>query len=92
MGASADVYNPVTYALHQWFSIPEYLHKMFKLMHMQVIEINAFCKDFSHQLSFLDSEGIFFNNEIIVCCYMCYMQKYALKMPLSIEIYVRCNS
>ena len=36
--------------LHQWFSIPEYLHKMFKSMH---IEMKAFCKHFSHQLSFL---------------------------------------
>ena len=55
MGASADVYKPVTDILHQWLSIKEYLHKMFKSMHMQVIviEINAFCKDFSNQLSFL---------------------------------------
>ena len=81
MDAGADVYNPVTDILHQWLSIPQYLHKMFKSMHMQVIviEINAFCKDFSHQLSFLDSEGIRFNNEIIMFCYMCYMLKYALK-------------
>ena len=52
----ADVYKPVTDILHQWHGIPKYLHKMFKSMHMQVIviviEINAFCKDFSHQLSF----------------------------------------
>ena len=55
MGAGADVYKHVTDILHQWLSIPEYLHKMFKSMHMQVIvkEINAFCKQFSHQLSFL---------------------------------------
>ena len=55
MRAGADVYKPVTDILHQWLSIPEYLHKMFKSMHMQIIvvEINAFCKDFSHQLSFL---------------------------------------
>ena len=55
MGAGADVYNPVTDILHQWLSIQEYLHKMFKLMHIQVIviEINALCIDFSHQLSFL---------------------------------------
>ena len=60
MGAGADVYKPVTDILHQWLSIPEYLHKMFKSMHMQVIvmEINAFCKDFSYQLYFWDSEGI----------------------------------
>ena len=60
MGAGAEVYNPVTDVLHLWLSIAEYLHKMFKSMHMQVIviEINAFCKDFSHQLSFFDSEGI----------------------------------
>ena len=55
MDAGADVYKPVTDILHQWLSIPEYLHKMFKSMRMQVIviEINAFCKGFSHQLSFL---------------------------------------
>ena len=81
MGAGADVYNPITDILHQWLSIPEYLHKMFKSMHMQVIiiEINAFWKDLSHHLSILDSEGIRFNNKIIMWCYVCYMQKYALK-------------
>ena len=81
MGAGADVYKSVTDTLHQWLSIPEYLHKMFKSMHMQVIviEINAFCKDFSHQLSFWDSEGIRFNNEIIMCCYVRYKPKYVLK-------------
>ena len=54
-GAGADVYKPVTDILHQWLNIPEYAHKMFKSMQMQVIviEINGFCKDFSHQLSFL---------------------------------------
>ena len=81
MGAGADVYKPATDILHQWLSIPEYLHKMFRSMHMQVkiIEINIFCKDFSHQLSFWDSEGIRFNNEIIMCCYIRYILKYALK-------------
>ena len=53
MGAAADVYRPVTDILHQWLSIPEYLHKMFKSMYTQVKEINAFWKCFSHQLSFL---------------------------------------
>ena len=42
MSAGADVYKPVTGILHQWLSILEYLHKMFRSMHMQVIEINAF--------------------------------------------------
>ena len=81
MGAGADVNKPVTDILHQWLSIPEYLHKMFKFIHIQVkvIELNAFCKDFSHQLSFWDSEGILFNNEISMCCYVRYMLKYALK-------------
>ena len=43
MDAGADVYKPVTDILHQWLSIQEYLHSMFKSMHMQVtvIEINA---------------------------------------------------
>ena len=81
MGAGADVYKPVTDKLHQWLSIPEHLLKMFKSMHMQVIviEINVFCKDFSHQLSFWDSEGIRFNNEIIMCCYVRFMLKCAVK-------------
>ena len=39
MSASADVYKSVTGILHQWLSIPEYLHKMFISMHMQVIVI-----------------------------------------------------
>ena len=54
MSAGADVYKYVTDILHQWPSIPEYLHKMFRSMHLQVIviEINAFCKDFSHPLFF----------------------------------------
>ena len=81
MGAGTDVYKPVTDILHQWLSIPEHLLKMFKSMHMQVIviEINVVCKNFSHQLSFWDSEGIRFNNEIIMCCYVRYMLKYALQ-------------
>ena len=33
----------------------------------------------SHQLSFWDSEGRRFKNEIIMCCYVHYMLKYALK-------------
>ena len=79
MGAGVDVYKPVKDILHQWLSIPEHLLKIFQSMHMQVIviEINVFCKDFSHQFSFRDSEGIRFNNEIIMCCYVCYMLKSA---------------
>ena len=38
------------------------------------------------------SEGIRFNNEVIMCSYVRYMQKYALKVSLSIEICVLCNS
>ena len=74
MSACADVYKLVT-------DIQEYLHKMFKSIHMQVIviEINAFSIDFTYQLSFWDSERICFNNEIIMCCYVCYILKYALK-------------
>ena len=82
MGADADVYKPVTDILHQWLSIPEYLHKILKSLYMQVIviEINAFCK-ISHinRLFFRDSEGIHFNNEMIIFCYVSYMLKYALK-------------
>ena len=57
MGTGADAYKPVTDILHQWLSIPEYLHKILESMHILVqvivIETNAFCKDFSHQLSLL---------------------------------------
>ena len=55
MGAGADVYEHVTDILHQWLSILEYLHKMFKSIRMQaiIVEINTFCKDFSHRLSLL---------------------------------------
>ena len=81
MGVGADVYKPVTDILHQWLSIQEYLRRMFKSMHMQVIviETKGFCINFSHQLSFWDSEGIHSNNEIIMCCYVCYMPQYSLK-------------
>ena len=36
-----NVYKPVPDIHHQWLSIPEYLKKMFKSMHMQVIVINV---------------------------------------------------
>ena len=77
---AGDVFKPATDIMRQWLSIPEYPHKMFKSMHMQVIviEINAFCKDYIKCL-FWDSEGIHFNNEIIMCCYVRYMLTYALK-------------
>ena len=79
MCACADVYKLVTDILHQWLSVQEYLHKMFKSMHMQVIviEINALISHIN--CLFWDSEGICFNNEIIMCCYVRYMLKYALK-------------
>ena len=52
----------VTDILHQWLSIPEYLHKSSKSTHMKVIviEISSFCQDFSH-----DSEGFRFNNFVL---------------------------
>ena len=34
------IYKPVTDILHQWLSNLEYLHKMFKSMHMQVSHRN----------------------------------------------------
>ena len=80
MGADADVYKLVTDIPHQWLSIQEYLHNMFKSMHMQVIviKINAFAKISHINCHFWDSEGIRCNNEIIMCCYVRYMLKYAL--------------
>ena len=81
MRAGADVYKPVTVILHQWFSIPvdRYLHKMFKSMHMQIIVIEINAKISHINCLFWDSVGIRFNNEIIMCCYVHYMLKYALK-------------
>ena len=34
-------YKPVPDIHHQWLSIPEYLQKMFKSMHMQVIVVHV---------------------------------------------------
>ena len=33
--------NVTDIILHQWFSIPEYLHKVSKFMHMKVIVIET---------------------------------------------------
>ena len=89
MVAGADVYKPVTDVLHGWISIPEYLHKMFKSMHMKVIviEINAFSKNSHINCLFWDIEGIRFSNEISMCCYVCYMLKYALKSAVNLFIW-----
>ena len=37
---------------YQWLSIPEYLHKMSKSMHInvKVIETTSSCKDFAHKI------------------------------------------
>ena len=81
MGAIADAYNHVTDILHQWLSIPECLHN---------VQNNAYASQ-SHRnncllqrcltstVFVLDCEGIRFNNEIIMCCYVCYMLKCALR-------------
>ena len=65
--------------LHQWLSIPEYLHKMFKSMHMQVIviEINAFLQRFLTSPVFVGTVKEYVS--IIMCCYVRYILKYALK-------------
>ena len=78
MGACADVCKPVTDILRQY--IPEFTKN---------VQIDAYtshshrnkchCKDLSHQLAFWDSEGIRFNNKMIVCCYVHNMLKYSLK-------------
>ena len=64
---------------------------MFKSMNMQVIviEINAFCIDFSHQLSFWDSGGIRFSNYVLLCTLHAEIcsEKYQ-----NIELYVLSNS
>ena len=36
MGAGADEYKPVSDILHRWLNIPEYIHKIFKSMHMHI--------------------------------------------------------
>ena len=40
---------------------------------------------------FGDSEGIRFIDEVIMCCYVRYVLKCAMKSALSIEIYVPCK-
>ena len=86
MGASADVYKPITDILHQWLSIPEYIHKMFKSMHVQVSHGNkCLLERFLTLTVFGDSEGLRFNNEIIMCCYVRYMLKYALKSAVKVK-------
>ena len=48
MGADTDVYNAcIDIILHQSHSIPEYLYKRFKSMHIKVkvIETTSFCQD-----------------------------------------------
>ena len=55
MGADTDVYNTcIDIILHQWFSIPEYLYKRSKSMHIEikVIETTSFCQDISHKTWF----------------------------------------
>ena len=61
MGAGADVYNPVTDILIQWLSIPEYLHKMFKWMHIASHSHRNKCllqRYLTQTVFCLDSEGI----------------------------------
>ena len=54
----------VTDIPYRWLSIPEYLHKMSKSMHMQVIVLSA---KISHmQYDSLESEGFRFNNYVLL--------------------------
>ena len=55
MGADIDVYNAcIDIILNQWLSIPEYLYKRSKSMHIKVkvIETTSFCQDVSHKTWF----------------------------------------
>ena len=56
MRADTDSIMHVTDSiLHQWLSIPEYLHKRSKSMHMKLIVIEtSSCQDLSHEISFLE--------------------------------------
>ena len=52
MGADTDVYYAyIDIILHQWLSIPEYLDKRSKSMHIKVkvIETTAFSQDISYK-------------------------------------------
>ena len=44
--------NVTDIILYQWLSIPEYLYKMSKSMHIKVkvIETTFSCKDFAHKI------------------------------------------
>ena len=44
--------NVTDIILHQWLSIPEYLHKMSKSMHIKVIVIETIlsCYDFAQKI------------------------------------------
>ena len=61
-----SIMNVTDIILHQWLSIPEYLHKMSKSMHIKVIviETNIFV------LRFLTE-----NRTVIMCCYARYLPK-----------------
>ena len=69
MGADTDSVMHVTdIIVHQWLSIPEYLHKRTKYMNMKVIVIEktSSCQDISHEIWFLEhnSEGFRFNTNV----------------------------
>ena len=44
--------NVIDIILHQWLSIPEYLHKMSRSMHIKVlvIETTSSCLDFAQKI------------------------------------------
>ena len=57
--------------LHLWLSIPEYLHKISKSMHIQVIVINNF-----FLLRFrLENRTVKDSFSVILCCYLRYLLK-----------------
>ena len=47
-----SIMNVIDIILHQWLSIPEYLHKMSKSMHIKdiAIETTSSCEDFAQKI------------------------------------------
>ena len=63
--------NVTDIILHQWLSIPEYLHKMFKSRHIEVIVLlNNFLLRFRTENRIVKDSF-----SVIMCCYARYLLK-----------------
>ena len=62
--------NVTDIILHQWLSIPEYLHKMSKSMHISHSYRNNFLLRFRTENKIVKDSF-----SVIRCCYACYLLK-----------------